>query len=181
MEPLAPGRYKVQFTASARLHEKLERLQGLMRARVPDGDLATIIEAAVTEKLERLEANRFALTKSPRKALSETRTAPTSRHIPAAVKRAVHERDGSGCGYVDERGRRCSERVRLEFHHRYPFGRGGDHGPKNVALLCTTHNLLQAEHDYGRGVMMQFRRSGRGPRPPGIDANRAAAERREPS
>ena len=37
--PLAPGRYKVQFTASAGLREKLERLQSLMRSSVPDGDL----------------------------------------------------------------------------------------------------------------------------------------------
>ena len=40
VEPLAPGRYKVQFTASAELHDKLERLQALMRSSVPDGDLA---------------------------------------------------------------------------------------------------------------------------------------------
>ena len=30
-----------------------------MRSSVPDGDLARVIEAAVTEKLERLEARRF--------------------------------------------------------------------------------------------------------------------------
>ena len=45
VEPLAPSRYKVQFTASAELHDKLERLQALMRSSVPDGDLATIIRA----------------------------------------------------------------------------------------------------------------------------------------
>ena len=56
--PLA--RYKVQFTASAELKDKLERLRALMRSKVPDGDLAAIIEEAVTEKLERLEARRFA-------------------------------------------------------------------------------------------------------------------------
>src|SRR6185503_20812282 len=39
MEVLAPNRYKVQFTASAELHEKLERLRALMRSKVPDGDL----------------------------------------------------------------------------------------------------------------------------------------------
>ena len=33
-----------------------------MRPSVPDEDLAAIIEAAVTEKLERLEARRFAKT-----------------------------------------------------------------------------------------------------------------------
>jgi hypothetical protein len=32
MEPLAPSRYKVQFTASAALCEKLDRLKALMRA-----------------------------------------------------------------------------------------------------------------------------------------------------
>ena len=64
-----------------------------MRSSVPDGDLATIIEEAVTEKLERLEAKRFAKTKAPRKSLEETSTSPSSRYIPAAVKRAVCERD----------------------------------------------------------------------------------------
>ncbi len=65
MSPLAPGRYKVQFTASAALRDKLERLQGLMRSSVPDGDLAAIIEQAVSEKLERLEALRFARHRHP--------------------------------------------------------------------------------------------------------------------
>jgi hypothetical protein len=56
LQPLSPGRYKVQFTASAEFHRKLERLRALMGARVQDGDLAAVIEQAVTEKLERLEA-----------------------------------------------------------------------------------------------------------------------------
>ena len=167
VEPLAPGRYKVQFTASARLREKLARLQALMRTTVPDGDLATILEDAVTEKLERLEARRFAQTQRPRKELQEPNPMPTSRHIPAAVRRAVHERDGNGCRYVDQRARRCSERHRLEFHHRYPFGRGGDHSPRNIRLLCPTHNALMADHDYGREAMARHRSSG-GSRPPSV-------------
>jgi hypothetical protein len=60
-----------------------------MRSQVPDGDLGAIIEAAVTEKLERLEARRFATTGRPRKDLSTTDTSPSSRRIPAAVRRAV--------------------------------------------------------------------------------------------
>ncbi len=66
--PLAPARYKVQFTASSELKDKIERLRGLMRGSVPDGDLAAIIEEAVTEKLERLEAKRFGKTKAPERA-----------------------------------------------------------------------------------------------------------------
>jgi hypothetical protein len=129
----------MQFTASAELHEKLERLRALMRTQIPDSDLNAIIEAAVTEKLERLETRRFAATSHPRKTLSKTDTSPTSRHIPAAVRRAVRERDGDRCVYVDASGRRCSERHRLEYHHRRPFGMGGDHRPSPWDS-CARHN-----------------------------------------
>jgi 5-methylcytosine-specific restriction endonuclease McrA len=122
----------VQFTASAQLHDKLERLRALMRSEVPDGDLGALIERAVTEKLERLEARRYAATSNPRKGLASADTSPSSRRIPAAVRRAVRERDQGRCGYVGEGGRRCSERGRLEYHHRRPFGLGGDHSPESA-------------------------------------------------
>ena len=161
MEPLSPGRYKVQFTASADLRDKLERLTALMRSSVPDGDLAAIIEQAVTEKLERLEARRFAKTKAPRKSLSDSDTSPSSRHIPAAVRRAVYERDDGRCRYVDEQGRRCTARDGLEFHHRHPFGHGGDHSPEGIiAAACERHNRYLAEIDYGREAMARHRRAG---------------------
>src|SRR5262249_32321150 len=81
LEALSPARYKVQFTATADLREKLDRLQALMRSQVPDGDLGVIIEQAVTEKLERLEARRFGVTKTPRKAVGESDTSASSRYI----------------------------------------------------------------------------------------------------
>src|SRR5258706_8014370 len=52
VQPLSPGRYKVQFTASAAFHDKLERLRALVGSSMPDGDLAAVIEQAVTEKLD---------------------------------------------------------------------------------------------------------------------------------
>ena len=170
VQPLAPGRYKIQFTASAELRDKLERLQALMRSSVPDGDIAAIIEDAVTEKLERLEARRFARTKAPHEGPSETQTRPTSRHIPAAVRRAVHERDGGRCRFVDEQGRRCTARDALEFHHRHPFGLGGDHSPEGISLLCRAHNRFLAEVDYGRSTMARHQRPSTGPPRPGLPA-----------
>jgi 5-methylcytosine-specific restriction endonuclease McrA len=170
VEPLAPGRYRVQFTASAELRDKLERLRSLLRPSVPDGDLAKVIEQAVTEKLERLESRRFARTRAsgtppraPTESRSGRRLSPTdraagealrrTRHIPAAVRRAVYERDGGRCRFVDERGRRCTAREGLEFHHRHPFGYGGGHAADGLSLLCHTHNRLLAEVDYGRAAM----------------------------
>jgi hypothetical protein len=134
VEALAPSRYKVQFTASTELRDKLERLRALMRSSVPDGDLAALIDAAVTEKLERLEACRVARTKTPREGLAEAQMKPCSRHIPAAVRRAVYERDGGRCRFVDEQGRRCTARDGLEYHHRHPFALGGDHSSDGISL-----------------------------------------------
>jgi len=136
VEPLAPSRYQVRFTASAELREKLERLQALMRSSVPDADLARIIDIAVTEKLQRVEAKRFARTEAPRKALAETDTTPSSRHIPAVVRRLVYQRDGGRCAYRDRYGRHCAKRHDLELHHKHPFAHGGDHNPGNLTLLC---------------------------------------------
>ncbi len=130
-----------------------------MRSSVPDAGLATIIEVAVTEKLERLEARRFGKSKTPRKRVDESDTSASSRYIPAPVRRAVWERDGTQCTYVDEKGRRCAERLNLEFDHLDPFGRGGDHRPENLRLRCRTHNLFKAEQDYGKDVMKRYRRS----------------------
>ena len=69
------------------------------------------------------------------------------------------ERDGNRCRYVDEQGRRCSERDRLEFHHLYPFGFGGDHSPQGISLMCHAHNQYLAEHDYGKAAMARYRHS----------------------
>jgi hypothetical protein len=157
VEPLAPARYQVRFTADAELREKLQRLQALMPASVPDGDLARIIDIAITEKLARVEAKRFGKTRAPRKDLAETDTTPSTRHIPAPVRRLVHDRDGGRCSYRDRRGRRCAKRHDLEFHHKQPFARGGDHSASNLALMCRAHNTLLAEQDYGKDVMARFR------------------------
>lgn len=178
IEPLAAERYKVQFTASRELCAKLKRLRALLPS-VAALDLASIIELAVTEKIERLEARRFggarrhasdaavevvnptihgAPAGAARRAGSAVASplapgsAPPaiSRYIPVDVRRAVHERDGDRCTYRDDAGRRCSARGRLEFHHLHPLAMGGEHSARNVRLVCHAHNAYLAEVDYGR-------------------------------
>ena len=155
VEPLSPKRYKIQFTSDAALREKLERLQALTGAK----DLADVIDQAVTERLGRLEARRYGQTDKPRQTLEEANTSPNSRHIPAAVRRTVWERDRGRCTFVVEDGRRCKEQNQLEFHHQRPFARGGDHSVDNVALLCRAHNGYLAEIDYGQEKMAKYRGS----------------------
>ena len=87
-------------------------------------------------------------------------SSPRTRQVPAAVKRAVHERDGGPCRYQDERGRRCTARQDLEFHHLFPFSATAAiiRWPMSP-LMCRGHNLYLAELDYGReSIARQHRR-----------------------
>ncbi len=134
---------------------------------MPGVELAAMMEAAVTEKLDRLEAKRFGKVKNPRKSIEDVDTSPGVRGIPAPVRRFVWERDHSQCTFESGDGRRCPERHGLEFHHDDPYGLGGDRSAENVRLLCRAHNLYMAEMDYGKDKMEQYRRSADRVREPG--------------
>ncbi|MGI9258073.1 MAG: HNH endonuclease [Gammaproteobacteria bacterium] len=155
VEPLAPARYKVEFTASEELRNKLTRLE----AHMWGCDLAAVIDQAVSEKLERLDAKRFGKTNNPRKNVEDADTSPGKRYIAAPVRRAVWERDGGQCTFVSEDGRRCPEVHQLEFHHDDPYAEGGGNGTGNIRLLCQAHNAYMAELDFGKEKMDQYRRS----------------------
>jgi hypothetical protein len=144
--PLSPGRYRLQFTMSATTHEKLRQAQDLLRREVPDGNPDSIIDRALTLLLEDVARRKLAATSNPR---SSGRTGSGSRHIPAQVKRAVWLRDDGRCAFVGSRGRRCSERAFLEFHHREPYAIGGEPTVGNIALRCRAHNLHEDELLFG--------------------------------
>ncbi len=136
--PLAPLRYKVQFTASAETVEKLRRAQDLLRHQIPDGDAASIFDRALTALLASLAKQKLAATDRPRGSRG---TAPESRHIPAAVKRTVWRRDGGRCAFVSSTDRRFTEGGFLEFHHVAPYAAGGEATADNIQLRCRAHNV----------------------------------------
>ncbi len=144
--PLAPERYKVQFTVSATTHAKLKRAQDLLRHAVPTGDPAEIFDRALTKLLDDLERTKLAAATRPRPAAETSR--PHSRHIPAGVKGEVWARDGGRCAFVGVHGR-CTETGFLEFHHVEPFAAGGAPTSRNIQLRCRAHNLHEAELFFG--------------------------------
>jgi 5-methylcytosine-specific restriction endonuclease McrA len=91
---------------------------------------------------------RAALRPSRNDASSPCRSG--SRHVPAAERRAVFQRDGGRCTYVDSRGERCCEAHYLELHHLKAFARGGANVASNLTLRCAAHNAFAAEKDFGR-------------------------------
>ena len=57
--PLAPERYKVQLTIGRETHDKLRRVQDLLRHVVPNGNPSAIFDRALTLLLEDLERRRL--------------------------------------------------------------------------------------------------------------------------
>jgi len=144
--PLAPERYKLQVTLTRETYEKLRRAQSLSRHTQAGGDVGTILDRALTLLIDDLERRRFARVASPQP--SPRKSTPSGRHIPAAVRRAVWQRDEGRCGFVGRTGR-CHETAFLEFHHVAPYAAGGAGTADNIQLRCRAHNQCEARLFFG--------------------------------
>ncbi|HEU4678480.1 MAG TPA: HNH endonuclease, partial [Terrimicrobiaceae bacterium] len=139
----------------AEFHAKLREAQALLRHQIPDGDLEKIFDRALEALLADLRKQKLAATERPRENRSqasgtEPTSSPSSRHIPAAVRRTVWARDGGRCAFVSTNGRRCAEEGFLEFHHVVPYASGGPSSVDNIELRCRGHNGYEAERHFGR-------------------------------
>jgi 5-methylcytosine-specific restriction endonuclease McrA len=143
--PLAPERYEVQFTATRETFDKLRQAQDLLRHRVPSGDIAAIIDRALTALVTELKRTKHAATDRPRTGRPGV---IHGRHIAAHVKREVWARDGGQCAFVGATDR-CTERGFLEYHHVVPFADGGASTAGNIELRCRAHNAYEAERWFG--------------------------------
>ena len=73
---------------------------------------------------------------------------PPRRHIPAAVRRHIWQRDGGRCCYRDPlTGRRCTSSHLLQIDHLLPVAEGGGPEPSNLVLRCFAHHRMR--HGYG--------------------------------
>ena len=151
IETTSPERYRVQFTIGKESHEKLRRVQALLRREIPDGDPGAIFDRALTLLLEKVERAKIGGAAKPRPIRSGTdrATAGSSRHTANHVKRVAWRHDGAQCGFVAADGRRCTERTFLEFHHVKPYALGGPTTPENISLRCRRHNQYEAELVFG--------------------------------
>lgn len=155
--PLAPDEFKIQFTGSRALRDKLREAQALLRHRVPNGDLASIVEMALDTLIAQVKKERFAVGCKPRQRKTPTPDEAATRHIPDDIRRAVFARDGGRCTFTDETGRRCNEKNALEFDHIDGFALARSHSMDRIRLLCRAHNQYAAEKLYGREFMERAR------------------------
>jgi hypothetical protein len=146
IEPLSETRYKLTMTASVALRDKLQRAQDLMRHRNPNGDMAVVFERALDALLEKLEKERLGKTSQPRRVPRPAKPGRISR----AARRAVFERDGERCTFLDAQEQRCPAAGFLELDHKQSRALDGSDDAANLRVLCRAHNRLHAEEVFGR-------------------------------
>ena len=160
--PLAPERYRVQFTIGEESEKVLRRLQELLKPEIPNGDPAIIYDRALALLLAQVESRKHGVGAKARPTRTKTQRvvepARNSRHIPAAVRRTVARRDGAQCTFVAADGRRCTARAFLEYHHgSVPYAHGGPATVENIALHCRTHNAYEGTRIFGRSLPREIR------------------------
>ena len=140
------GAVQATGNAVARDPRKATACADAARHAVPDGDVGSILDRALTLLIDHLERRRFARAASPRASPSD---GPASgRYIPASVRRDVWQRDKGRCAFVGRTGR-CRETAFLEFHHVAPYAAGGAATADNIQLRCRAHNQYEASLFFG--------------------------------
>jgi hypothetical protein len=171
----------VQFTIGREGHDRLRRVQALLRREIPDGDPGAIFDRALKLLLEKIEKTKLGAAAKPRprpirSATDRELRTPIlpSRDVPRHVKRAVSRRDDGQWAFIAPDGRRCTERAFLEFHHIRPHAKGGPATVENISLRCRRHNQYEAELVFGaRGDVRRGSTASR--HPPGTVARAPGA------
>ena len=172
LAPLSPGRFALQVTIDEETHEALRYAQALLGHSVPSGDVAAVLKRAALALVQMLEKQKFAKSERSRPQRGDAK----GRYLPAAVRKAVWERDGGQCTFVSEKGKRCESRTRLEFDHVEAVARGGQSTIGGLRLRCRAHNQHAAECTFGREFMHAKRQQARERRMRAEAEAKAAAE-----
>ncbi len=104
---------------------------------------------------------RFSPRETTSNSVQTNVTLPISRRkrILAAVKHAVHLRDGGRCTFVDLQGNRCGNEQWLHFHHIQAVSKGGANDIANLTTLCSFHHDLVHQLSLGIEGQVSWLRS----------------------
>jgi hypothetical protein len=173
IDPLTGDLSRLSATVSRRFLQKLKIARAGLSHAIPGATLEQVLEAGLDLLLEK-QARARGLVKRPRTtlALSPTEPPPTSRPsatatetpsaepppprrtgpretIPAAVRRAVWQRDAGHCSWPLDGGGCCGSTHRLELDHVIPWAEWGPSTVENLRVVCHRHNALAARQAFG--------------------------------
>jgi hypothetical protein len=173
LRSLGENAHELRLVIDDSLMKKLERLRDLLSHAVPTGSVLDIFERLVDAELARLEKRRgfstpdqtetfgsdSELSRSSRSEGSGSTPVPTKtvfsrtirRTLPADTRRTIWRRAKGTCEIAA-----CLSRFRLEIDHITPLAQGGTDEPRNLRLLCRTHNLSEAKRRLGGDLMQKY-------------------------
>ncbi|MFN8588817.1 MAG: HNH endonuclease [Candidatus Eisenbacteria bacterium] len=122
-----------------------QQARDLLSHVVRNGDPAVVVARALAHYAAHLHRRRF----GAKRAATEVKRVPRGRHIPAALRHEVAERDGCCCAFVGADGHRCGDTRGLQFDHIVPLAQGGETTAANLRLLCAHHNRHEAAKRLG--------------------------------
>jgi hypothetical protein len=172
VDPLTAELSRLSTTVSRRFLQKLKSARVGLGHAIPHATTEQVLEAALDLLLEK-QARARGQVKKPRTVVAPTPTQvqpaaepnfsePLHRRdghreaIPAAVKRAVWERDQGRCTWPLDGGGCCGSTHRLELDHIVPWADWGGEQEANLRLLCGGHNRLAARQAFGDRVMGRY-------------------------
>ena len=147
------------------MRERLRLAQDLLGHAVPSGDLAQIVDRALTVLIDRAVASEVRGDSTP--GADNRGQAEDSDNIPAGVRRAAYVKDGGRCSFVSTDGNRCGERRFIEFHHVIPRAADGKATVENIQLRCRAHNGHEVDLFFGPGMRRWRREADAGGTRPG--------------
>jgi Domain of unknown function (DUF222) len=152
-EPLTADLRRLHLTVSKRFLDKLAAARDALSHSKPGATTEELLEAGLDLVLAQ-DAKRKALVAKPR----NTPPPSTTDRVPAHMRRAVFERDGGRCQVPLASGGVCGSTYRVQIGH-YPTPRalGGLPTLDNLRCECLPHNQEQANRDFGKPFMDQFR------------------------
>jgi hypothetical protein len=119
------------------------------------------VAAATPTQAESPAATAAAQPEAPALALVPAEPPPPRRSgsrqaIPAAVRRAVWERDRGRCAWPLDGGGCCGSTHRLEFDHVVAWARDGAPTVDGIRLLCRRHTVLAARQAFGERCVGRY-------------------------
>lgn len=150
-EPLTAELCRLHLTVTRKFLAKLDSARDGQSHAQPGASAGEVIETALDLLLEHQAKRRGAV------ANPQANPRPSGPdHLPAAVRRAVWDRDQGRCQWPLDSGGHCNSTWQVEVDHVVPRALGGPSTVENCRLLCRSHNDLAARLVYGNDWMDQF-------------------------
>lgn len=146
---VAPVSYGPMMPWDRELQDLIDRARELMSHAIPSGDVLELTKRAYRELIATAEKKMRGKAERPRPAPTR-KTKGISRH----ATRAMFERHGEQCCYVDEKtGARCPSRAFLQRDHVVLRAHGGSDDAENLQPMCARHNVFLAKRALGRAYV----------------------------